>query len=962
MASIGSIAVAPSDPNVLYVGSGEANIRGNVSAGNGIYKSTDAGRTWTHVWSQIGQIGTMAVHPTNPDVAFAAVLGHAFGPNPERGVYRTTDGGASWKRVLGKDEHTGASDVAFDPNNPRILFAGLWQARRRPWEMTSGGPGSGLYRSTDGGESWKQLTGKGLPEGIWGKVGVAVARSDSRRVYALIEAEEGGLFRSDDGGLSWKLANGHHALRQRAWYYTVLTVDPTQADVVWFPQVPMLRTIDGGKTIHNVGGFHHGDHHDLWIDPTDPRRLIAGNDGGVDLSFDGGKSWFGPPLPWAQFYNIDVDQREPYHVGGTIQDQGTASGPSNSLVSGGIPLGMWQAVGGGEAGDFAYDLGEVGQIYAGEYGGIITHYDEATRQAKNVCIYPTNPSGHGGEDLRVRFQWTAPIAVSPHDPRELYHGANVLFRSLDRGQTWAQVSPDLTRNDKTKQKWSGGPLTGDNTGVEIYDTIFSIAVSPLTAGEIWVGSDDGLVHVTRDGAASWQNVTPPGVPEWGTIESIAASRHTPGTAYVVVDNHRMDDYRPYLFRTTDHGKTWKSLLGNLPQDVPLLSIREDSKRADLLFLGTEKGVSFSKNGGQSWERLKLNLPTVAVPDLVVRGDDLVIATRGRSLWILDDFSPLRDWSEQTAAEAVHLFAPRPARRWGYGSGWSEEAQGENPTYGALLHYALKAKAEDEVTLEIFDSRGRLARKLTSTAEVPEYPEDDPDEPSSPPEAELSAEPGLHRASWDLSYGGAERLDKAKVDLGSPREGPLAPPGAYTLKLTAGDKVAEARLEVLPDPRSQVSQQDLEAQLEYGLRVRDAIDRVIRGVREVRSIREQAADLATRLAGREDAKHLVAQAKRVALRANDLEAELHNPDAEVVYDILARPGGTQLYSNLIFVYETVKWGDGPPTQGAQEVFAELQAELARHEAELADLKATDVKAVDDAARALALPRIVVGGGS
>ncbi len=976
VASIGSIAVAPSDPNVIYVGSGEANIRGNVVAGNGIYKSTDAGKSWARVWSQMGQIGTMAVHPQNPEVAFAAVLGHAFGPNPERGVYRTTDGGATWKRVLGKDADTGASDVAFDPGNPRILFAGLWQARRRPWEMTSGGPGGGLYRSTDGGDTWKQLTGKGLPEGIWGKVGVRVAPSDGRRVYALIEAEQAGLYRSDDGGESWELANGHHALSQRAWYYTVLTVDPRNPDVVWFPQVPMLRTIDGGRTIANVDGFHHGDHHDLWIDPLDPRRMIAGNDGGVDLSFDGGETWFAPALPWAQFYNIDVDHREPYHVGGTIQDQGTASGPSNSLVWGGIPLGLWQVVGGGEAGDFLYDLGEAGHIYAGEYGGIITHYDEATRQARNVCIYPTNPSGHGAEDLRVRFQWTAPIAVSQHDPRELYHGANVLFRSTDRGQTWSQVSPDLTRNDKSKQKWSGGPITGDNTGVEVYDTIFSIAVSPLEKGVIWVGSDDGLVHVTRDGSASWANVTPPGsppsnMPEWGTVESIAASRHAAGTAYVAVDNHRMDDYRPYLFKTTDYGKTWSSLAAGLPQDVPLLAVREDSKRADLLFLGSDKGVHFSSDGGKSWEALKLNLPTVAVTDLVVKGDDLVLGTRGRALWVLDDFSPLREWSDDVAGKAVHLFAPRPPRRWSYGGGWSEEAQGANPTYGVVFHYALEKKVEGEVTLEVFDSRGRLARKLSSIAETPEYPEDDPDEPSSKPEADLSVEAGLHRGSWNLRYTGAERLDKAKVDLGNPRSGPLAPPGTYTLKLSAGkltaggpgtQQVAEARVEVLPDPRSKVSQADLEAQLDYALAIRDAIDRVIRAVKEVRSIRTQAADLAARLAEREDARDLVAKTKRVVERADALEAELHNAKAEVVYDILARPGGTKLYSNLIFVYETVKDGDGAPSQGAREVFAELQAELARHERELADLVATDVEAVDAAAQALALPRIVVGGGT
>ncbi len=957
VASIGSIAVAPSDPNVIYVGSGEANIRGNVVAGNGIYKSTDAGRTWKQVWSQIGQIGTMAVHPTNPDIAFAAVLGHAFGPNPERGVYRTTDGGATWKRVLAKDEWTGASDVAMDPSNPRILFAGLWQARRRPWEMTSGGPGSGLYRSADGGETWKQLTGNGLPEGLWGKVGVAVARSDGQRVYALIENENGGLYRSDDGGDTWILANGHHAIMQRAWYYSVLTIDPKNPDVVWIPQVPMLRSIDGGKTVHNVDGFHHGDHHDLWIDSTDTRRMVVAHDGGVEVSHDGGKSWYFPPLPTGQFYNIDADNRLPYHVGGTMQDEGTASGPSNSLKGEGIALGEWRTAGGGEAGDFVYGLDEPGQIYAGEYGGIITHYDESTGQAKNVCIYPTNPSGHGAEDLRVRFQWTAPIAVSPHDPKALYHGANVLYRSHDRGQTWTAISPDLTRNDKSKQKWSGGPITGDNTGVEIYNTLFSLAISPLEPGLIWAGSDDGLVHVTRDDGATWANVTPPGMPEWGTVESIEASRFAAGTAYVVVDNHRMDDYRPYLWKTTDYGKTWKGLISNLPTDVPLLVVKEDGVLADLLFLGTEKSIWFTRDGGRSWEALKLNLPAVSVTDLVVKGNDLVVGTRGRSIWILDDFSPLRTYTAGNTEPKLQLLAPQPARRWRRTSSWSAEGAAKNPPYGAILHYAFKEQVEGEATLEILDRQGRTVRRLSSIAAPQEFPEDDPDEPQAPPKAELSTAAGLHRVVWDLDYSGADRLENAKVDLGNPREGPAAPPGTYTLRLTVGGQVSEATLELLPDPRTKVSAADLAAQLEFGLEVRAALNRNIAAIRKVRSIREQAGNLEAQLAGRSDAAELKAKIDSAVKRCDALEAKLHNPKAKVVYDILAQRGGTQLYSNLAFVYETAKWGDGAPTQGAREVFAELLTLLASYEAELSGLEGTDVRAIEELSSALAVPRIV-----
>ncbi|HEV3145607.1 MAG TPA: hypothetical protein VGZ47_17060, partial [Gemmataceae bacterium] len=511
IASMGSIAVAPSDPNVIYAGSGEANIRGNVSPGNGIYKSTDAGKSWKQVWTNIGQIGTMIVHPTNPDIAYAAVLGNPFGPNAERGVYRTKDGGKNWERVLFVDENTGASDVCFDPSNSRILFAGTWQTRRRPWELTSGGPGSGLHVSRDGGDTWDSLKDaksakeglkpsdkflkNGLPNGNWGKVGVGVAASDSRRVYALIEADEGGLFRSNDGGESWSRVNSERILRQRAWYYTTFTIDPTNADVIWAPQVPLLKSIDGGRSFQRVPGYHHGDMHDVWIDPKNPKRIIASNDGGVDISTNGGESWYAPPLPIAQFYHVAVDNRVPYHVAGCVQDIGSASGPSDSLAQK-IFLSDWENVGGGEAGFVAFDWSDPNIVYAGEYGGYISRYDHRTRQARNISIYPYNPSGHGGEDLKYRFQWTAPILVSPHDAKTVYHAANVLFRTHDGGVTWEKVSPDLTRNDKNKQKWSGGPITGDNTGVEVYCTIFALAESPVTKGVLWAGSDDGLIHVS----------------------------------------------------------------------------------------------------------------------------------------------------------------------------------------------------------------------------------------------------------------------------------------------------------------------------------------------------------------------------------------------------------------------------------------------------------------------------------
>jgi photosystem II stability/assembly factor-like uncharacterized protein len=962
IASIGSIAVSPSNPNIVYVGSGEANIRGNVAAGNGIYKSHDAGKTWTHVWKQEGQIGTMVVHPTNPDIAFAAVLGHAFGPNPERGVYRTLDGGKTWEQVLKKNADAGASDVAMDPSNPSILFAGFWQARRRPWELVSGGAGSGLHVSRDAGHTWKALTGNGLPEGIWGKVGVAVAPSDGRRVYALIEAEKGGLFRSNDGGEHWELANGSRQLRQRAWYYSTLTIDPQDPDRIWFPQVPMLRSIDGGKSVQIVKGFHHGDHHDMWIDPKNPRRMIAGNDGGVDISTNGGETWAAPALPISQFYHVAVDTRTPYHIAGAMQDLGTAQGPSVGR-SGHIALSDWYGVGGGEAGHVVSDASDPNIVYAGEYLGIITRYDHRTGESRNISAWPENPSGHGGEDMKYRFQWTAPIAASPHDPKVIYHAAQMIFRTTDGGQSWQTISPDLTRNDKSKQTWSGGPITGDNTGVETYCTVFAVAESSKQKGVIWAGSDDGLVHVTRDAGKSWSNVTAAmqGAPEWGTVSMIEPSPFDAGTAYVVFDAHRLDDMRPYLFKTTDFGASWTRLDQPLPKDVYLHAVREDPAKRGLLYLGTERGVTYSSDEGRTWTPLKLNLPTVAVHDLVVKGSDLVVGTHGRSIWILDDLHVIREWSSTVTQSAVHLFPVTDAIRWRLGGGsWaSKYARFSNPPYGARIYYFLKEKTKGEVKIEILDSGGRTIRTLSSVPREPDYSSEE-DDPEELKKSALATEAGVQAATWDLAWEGARKIKGGKIDTGDPASGPRAVPGAYTVRLTVDGQTRTSPLKILADPRGAASQSDLEAQLTFALRVRDDISKLTGLVNQVRSVREQLQARAKALESRKSEPaiaDLLKSSEAVIARAAALEDRLHNPAADVVYDILAMRGGTRLYSRLSPLQMWAIEAEGAPTSGMKQVLTEQEKELSALEREMEAFLSKEVAAVNATASRLGLTFVI-----
>ncbi len=957
--SVGSLAVADTDANVIYVGGGEGNIRGNVQPGAGLFVSTDAGKTWQHTLKLRVAVGDIEVDPQVAETAFAAVLGNPFKRNPERGVYRTTDTGQTWQQVLKVDADTGASDVAIDAHNPRIVWAGTWQARRTPWGLTSGGPGSGLWRSADGGSNWTRLAAgeHGLPKGEWGKVGVAVSPASGERIYALIEAEDGGLYRSDDGGESFEKINGHAILRQRAWYYTTIVPDPVDVDRVWFPQVGMLYSADGGKTLQQIEGFAHGDHHDLWIDSNDPQRLIAGNDGGVDLSFDGGSTWHAPNLPLGQFYNIDVDQRRPYHVGGTLQDQGTVSGPVISLRNDGSELAEWIYAGGGEVGDFRYDLAQPGTIYAGEYGGYLSRYVEGSGQYRMISPVPANPSGVQPHTMRERFQWNAPLELSPHDPATLYFGANVLFRSRDRGENWEVISPDLSRNDKSKQQWSGGPITGDNTGVEIYGTIVSIDESPLSKGEIYIGSDDGRVHLSIDDGATFKEITPRDMAIDTTIESLRASRHQAGRVYLVAHRYRLGDDRPIVMVSDDRGGKWRSLAASLPQDLPLYSIAEDERDPDVLYLGAETALYASNDGGKRWQSIQANLPPVAVVDLETAHDDLIVGTRGRGLYVFHDLAALRTALAGEPASPL-LLAPANALRWRSEHHWGLQQSTENPAYGALISYYLPQKVDGELKLRVFDGNGALVRELSSVARADTRPLDDPDDPREAPEPELEVEAGWHRVAWDLRHTGARLLDHAKIDAGDPGTGPLAIPGQYRVELTGSGQPLQADLVVEADPRSPADSAAMAAQLRFALALRDGLESARAGIEWVRAASAQAADLKQRLGDEMTHKLIVDAATAVIADAERIEGQLHNPEAVVVYDILRGPRGSQLYSQLAPLYTWAQSSDHAPSAAMQKRWSELHSELREREAAIADMSAGSVARLEAAVRTAQLPRLIL----
>ena len=972
--TIGAVEPAPSNPDIVYVGGGEFPLRGNVSHGDGVWKSTDAGKTWT--FKGLGDtkhIGDVVVHPTNPDLVYVAALGHAFGPSETRGIFRTKDGGGSWQKILFRNDSTGAVDLVMDPNNPSVLYAGFWQVHRKPWQLVSGGAGSGMFKTTDGGDTWTEITrNAGLPAGIWGDIGIAVSPANSSRVYAIIEAKEGGVYRSDDAGATWQKMNGESSLTQRAWYYMKIHADPKNQDVVYVNNVSFQKSTDGGKTFRPVRGLPHGDSHDLWIAPDNPDRMIEADDGGATVTTDGGRTWTDEDFATAQFYHVITTTHFPYHVCGAQQDNSTLCGPSRA-PGGTVGIANWEDAGGGESGWIAARHDDPDIVYAGSYGGLLTRKDMRTQIERNVNPWPDNPMGHPAQDLRYRFQWTFPILVSRHNSNVVYAASQHVHKSTNGGESWTTVSPDLTYNDKSTQGNSGGPLTLDQTSVEYYNVVFILAESPRVAGMLWAGTDDGRVWITRNGGTTWSDVTPKDMVRYTRVSSIDASAHGDCVAYVAANRYQLDDDRPYLWKTTNCGASWERIDQGIAQNEFTRVVREDPDRRGLLIAGTERGVWFSPTEGRSWQRLQLNLPIVPVHDLVFANGDVVVATHGRSFWVLDNISSLEQLSEAIVASDAHLFAPRDAYRLSMGGGFRRQQQPTQvpvnpvaftPPDGPSIQYWLKT-ANQEITLSILDSAGNLIRSFTSrqdsmqvadslarearrrsredslraaglsqdsiqklTRQTTDAPTAGPEEfeagfrPTSPPRAPNQR--GVNTFTWDMRHP-APNAFRGMILWAAGVNGPLVAPGTYLARLAVnGRPVATQRFRLLPDPRVKgVTAADYVAQSRFLKRVSDRFGEANDAVKSIRDVRS----------GVEDRRGKMPSELRQSFdqHANALLPEISSVE-DSIYQTKSRSGQDPLnypirLNNRIGALLGVAGGsDGRPTKQTYEVFDVLSAQL------------------------------------
>ena len=983
--SVGAIGVSESDPNVVYVGMGESPIRGNVSHGDGVYKSMDAGKTWKRVGLEdTRHIGRVRVHPKNPDVVYVAALGHIFGSNEQRGIFRSKDGGKTWEKILYRGEKAGAIDLVFDPTNPNVLYAGFWEVYRKPWTLESGGPGSGLLKSTDGGDTWTELTrNPGLPRGLVGKVGITVSPANPERVWAIVEAEDGGVFRSDNGGKTWTKTNEGRNLRQRAWYYTRIYADPQNAETVYVLNTGFYKSNDGGRTFAGIS-VPHGDNHDLWIAPNDASRMINSNDGGANVSFNGGRTWSEQDQATAQFYRVTLDRDFPYNIYGAQQDNSTVRIASRTTDFG-ITERHWWDVGGGESGWIAPSPKDSNIVYAGSYGGLITRYDHRTGQQRNITIWPDNPMGAGAEAMKYRFQWNFPILFSPHDGNALYAAGNILFKSTNEGQSWAAISPDLTRNDKSKQGSSGGPITKDNTSVEYYDTIFTVSESPVKAGIIWAGSDDGLVHVTRDGGGKWDNVSPKGMPEWIQINSIDASPNDAGTAYVAATMYKLDDFRPYLYKTSDYGKSWKKITNGIPDTAFTRVIREDPNRRGLLYAGTETGLYVSFNDGESWQSLQHNLPVVPITDLAVhKGEkDLVAATQGRSFWVLDDLPVLHQLMDAAGANMTtmetRLFKPEDPYRMEGGGGTlpATATIGSNPPGGAVIYYYLKSKPATDVVLEFLDANGKTIRTFTAKAPAPQ-PSPVPGSAAvqTPPEQSpatsgeessffagggggggqrVTTEAGLNRFIWDMRHADAVRFPGMILWAGGVA-GPRLAPGRYQVRLTADGKTHTETFELRKDPRLVTTDADFAKQLDMQLKIRDKLTETHNAIISIREARKQIDDLIKRMAGQPNFKAISDAAKSLNQKMTGVEEELYQTKNQSSQDPLNYP--IRLNNKLAALGGVIASADAAPTEQSYAVYEDLMGKINAQLQKLEAVMKNDLPAFNQLVREQNIPAVIV----